>query len=392
MTDWTPWDQTKDTPSFEIPRKTLAHVLSHAQRATAKKNSLPILTYILFAAKGNKVRVSATDLSVGIIVELDAKVTQEGAIALPAKLVTEIVEKMTGDTMVFTSNTKTQTATLKCGRQTSPIKGLAAKEFPPIKHPKRESVLNIPGKTLMDLLTFALHATRTDPVKSYDGAVHLHTKTTGSLIAEAIDDNRMNRAIVPCLWENAINFLIPEGTIRFLLGVFSSDHPIDIVTEEGTFLLLFRQGNVSISTRTIDIAFPDISRMVPQSFVYACMVDSDALRAQVRIASISAKESQNVIRLNLRPNSLEIVAKAPEVVDYQGFLDVETMKSGEPMGDDEVHAQSINVNYLLSVLDAIKTKFLRIEMRTASTPFVFKEVDGRGDNAICLVSPMVNRD
>src|SRR5947209_6721342 len=113
-------------------QENLARGLSVVGRAVAPRSTLPVLGNIYLATDGGRLKLAATNLEIGITCWIGAKVEAEGAITVPARLLTDFVNSLPADRIDIDLNPRTQTLHLKCARSDANIKGLDAAEFPQI--------------------------------------------------------------------------------------------------------------------------------------------------------------------------------------------------------------------------------------------------------------------
>ena len=113
-----------------VLQEQLKRALTKAQHAVAPKSTMPILGNVLLVAAGSQLTISATNLEIGIVVTVAAKVTRAGAITLPAKLLADVVGSLPNEAITIEMDERTMSVKLTCGAFEANIKGIAAAEFP----------------------------------------------------------------------------------------------------------------------------------------------------------------------------------------------------------------------------------------------------------------------
>ena len=146
-------------------QENLAHGLAAVKTAVANRATLPILTHILIDARAGdgRVRFAATNLDVGIKCWIAGQILEPGAIAVPARLITDFVGTLAQGQVELTLNLQTQTLRVICGRTTANIKGIDAKEFPELAAagaPK--ATIALEAKPLGEMLDRVVFAAATD--------------------------------------------------------------------------------------------------------------------------------------------------------------------------------------------------------------------------------------
>ncbi len=113
-------------------QENLKRGVATVSHAVAAKSTLPVLANILFATDGGRLRLQATNLEIAITLHIGAKVEEEGAVTVPAKLLQDVITNLPNDAITLTLDERTQTVNLRCARSEANIKGIEADEFPAI--------------------------------------------------------------------------------------------------------------------------------------------------------------------------------------------------------------------------------------------------------------------
>ncbi len=122
-------------------------------RAIPPKGSLPVLSNVLLNTEDGMLKLAGTNLAIGIICSIGAKVEQDGAITIPAKLLSEVVGNLPNEPITLSLDEKTQTLKLICGRFQTEIKGIEADEFPTIPIVQgQQPLVTLPGATLKEAI------------------------------------------------------------------------------------------------------------------------------------------------------------------------------------------------------------------------------------------------
>src|SRR6266699_4412062 len=104
---------------FTCTKRDLGHGLSIVGHAVPSRSTLPILAHILFATDHGRLKLSATDLEIGINCWVDAEIGEGGSVTLPAKLMTDFVNTLPQGTMELTLQEESYTVHVKGGRSTA---------------------------------------------------------------------------------------------------------------------------------------------------------------------------------------------------------------------------------------------------------------------------------
>src|SRR5512137_1888628 len=118
-----------------VNQQHLAHGLSIVARAVSPRSTLPVLANILVATDEGRLRLSATNLELGISCWINAQIQEEGAVTVPARTFADLINTLPNDQMTLVLNPKTQSLNVRCGGSTTDIRGIDAQEFPPMPFP-----------------------------------------------------------------------------------------------------------------------------------------------------------------------------------------------------------------------------------------------------------------
>ncbi len=150
-----------------VNQQQLAHCVSIVSRAVSPRSTLPVLSNILIKTDNGRLRLSATNLELGITCWMGAKVEGEGAITVPSRTFTDLVSNLPNEQVSLLLDNSTHTLNVKCGTSETNIKGIDAEEFPPIPEPNIDEgvPLNIANfKEMVQQVAFAASMDEARPV------------------------------------------------------------------------------------------------------------------------------------------------------------------------------------------------------------------------------------
>lgn len=368
-------------------QENLKRGLATVSHAVAGKSTLPVLSNVLLATDGGRLKLAATNLEVGITNWIGAQVQEEGAITVPAKLLVDVVSGLPNDKMTLTLDARTQTLKVECGRFTSNIKGIEADEFPTIptiadKSPAASLSPDV-LREVIDQVAFAAASDDSRPVLA-GVLVRLHDNR---LYMGAADGFRLATRTValPEPVAQHVEFIVPARALSELSRIASdTSGPVTITVTPGGSQVLFHTENTELVSRLIDGKFPDVERIIPAQYATRTILDTAELAKAVKLASYFASSSQNVVKLTMEPGGelgpgrLVISSNAAEVGDNTGEIDGMVQGEGGQI--------ALNVKYLAELLSAVKTAQIALETQTAQSPGVFKPVGQ--DGYIHIIMPM----
>lgn len=369
-------------------QENLKRGLATVSHAVAGKSTLPVLSNVLLATDGGRLKLAATNLEIGITSWIGAKVESEGAVTVPAKLLSDVVSGLPNDRVTLTLDPRTQTVKVECARFTSNIKGIEAEEFPTIPTvTDRDPALTLPPDLLREAIDQVAFAAAADDSRPVLAGVLIRLRDSQAVF-DAADGFRLARRTVqlPEPVGAPQEFIVPARALNELARIIGdAQGNVAITVTQGGSQVLFHTETTELVSRLIDGRFPDFERIIPSSYVTRSVLDTQETAKAVKLAGVFATASQNIVKLTLEPGSgelqpgrLVISANAAEVGDNTGELDAMVHGDGGQI--------ALNVKYLAEALAAIKTAQIALETQTPQSPGVFKPVGQ--DGYIHIIMPM----
>jgi DNA polymerase-3 subunit beta len=364
----------------------LRRALATVGRAAAARSTLPILSHVLLATDAGQLKLAATNLEIGVLAWVGADVAAEGAITVPARLLGDIVAGLPGGVVDLALDDASQTLRLRCGDVTAAIKGIEAAEFPviPTIAPGSPAV-SLPAQALREVIEQVVYAAATDDTRPILAGVACRLAGQ-ALTLTASDGFRLARRTLELPQPVApIEVLVPARALAEVarcIGGAAGDAQIVVTPAGGQ--IVFRAGQTELVSRLIDGAYPDIQRIIPQTYRTRVVLDRLGLAQAVKLAAYIAAAATNVVTLRVEagsgqaPGRLTISAAAAKVGENQTVR--EGMVSGE--GGQIL----LNVGYVADALGAISTPQLALELQHAQSPAIFRPVGA--EDYVCAIMPM----
>lgn len=367
-------------------QENLAKGLSLVSRAVAARSTLPVLGNILLATDNGRLRLSATNLELGITCWIGAKIEDEGSITLPAKTLVDMVNTLPPDNVQLSLSARTQTVNLSCGRIKASIKGLDAQEFPAIPLADIDAALQLNVEDLREMIAAVIFAAATDEARPILTGVL--ARLEGSTVTLAASDGfrvaeRTARLSTPA--EEPVTAIIPARALAELGRVINAQDPVYMHLPPGRGQVIFHHGNVELVSQLIEGAFPVYQNIIPKSYRTRAVVSTEEFRKACKSSDIIAREAAHTTRLKVKPGEDSLVpghviitATAAETGDNVAELDATI--------EGEAVEIAFNVKYLVDVLGIIDTPNVALETSASTSPGVIRPV-GR-DDYVYVVMPM----
>jgi len=285
----------------------LARGLSLVSRAVLSQSSLHILTNILIATDRGRLRLSATNLEIGIQMWVDAQIEQEGITALPADLLTRMVNLMPHESMSLSVAQGAQTLTLQCAGSVSNIRGQDPREFPVIPGIEGEQLPTpwvMETAVLKKMIEQVAFASDTNDAKPVLTAVFVQIGS-GMLTFAAANTFRLAERIAPLPGADAPlpPVLVPARNLMELARVLPSQGSVHIMVTPQRNQVVFHceQGErITFVSRLIEGVYPAYQRSIPREFPTRAVIETRQFVAAVERASLFARDELKTARVTLR--------------------------------------------------------------------------------------------
>jgi len=362
-------------------------------RAAAARTTLPITNNVLLSTDGGRLKLVATNLEMAISCWIGAKVEEEGAITIPARILSEFVASLPNDKVEMNLLSKTRVLEMKCARFEAKMSGVDAKDFPPIPHIEDGVGTTVEAGELKRGIRKVAFAAAVDDSRPVLTGVNAEFDDQ-TLTLAAADGFRLAVYKMPLATKvnQKITAIIPSRTL-FELQKLSADQeePITIVLNPSRSQIIFRLKDIELVSQLIQGTFPQYSQLIPQSYGTRVVANVKQLSQANKTASIFARDGSGIVRLVVTPGESEVTpgrmtvsARAEELGEDTGDIDVTVQ------GDESKIA--FNTRYLKEVLEAISEaqsdaeKQVALEITNPSSPGVFKPIGE--DNYLHVIMPM----
>ena len=369
-----------------IMQESLARGLSIVSRAVSPRSTLPVLSNVLIASDEGRMRLSATNLELGITCWIGAKIEEEGSTTVPARTFTDLVGTLPPEQVSLNLNTSTQTLNVHCGPSNTDIKCIDAQEFPPLPVPDMEGAILLNVADFKDMISQVVFAASVDEARPVLMGV-LVTVDKDTITMASADGFRLSvrKGTLSQPATQPFSAIIPARALGELARVAGDGNEmISMVLPKGRGQVVFRMKEVELVSQLIDGVFPDYQQIIPRAYKSRTLLSTPALLKACKQAEIFAREGSNVARFNIKsagdlePGSVEISAQSEETGSN------ETIVAATIDGVGLLIA--FNVKYLREVLEVIKSPNVALETSAANAPGVVRPVGD--DNFLHVIMPM----
>jgi len=364
----------------------LAHGLNIVARAVSPRSTLPVLGNILIATDEGRLRLSATNLEMGITCWIGAKIEAEGSTTVPARTFTDLVSTLSDKQVEMDLTIRTQTLNLRCGASVTDIKCIDAQEFPPMPVADFDQGLQINVMDIKEMIHQVAFAASSDEARPILTGV-LMKVTDNKIVLAAADGFRLSvrEAELSSPAPKPFTVVIPARALNELARITGeSKDTLSMVIPPGRGQVVFRLRDVELVSQLIEGTFPDYEQIIPRRSDTRAVLSTSAFLKSCKQAEIFAREGSYIARINITPGSelepgaVEISGQSEETGYSQNVIDANI--EGPPL------LIAFNVRFLREILDVIHTPNVALETTSDTSPGVIRPVGDK--NFIHVIMPM----
>lgn len=353
-----------------LNQQDLLPALSSVSRSCGVRSTLPVLANILLSAQGNSLKLSATNLEIGVVKIVKAQVAEEGEITLPSRMFLEIISSLEGEITLEADETQ---AKISAAKFSGTLSAISASEFPDIPLSK-ESTLLVDAQSLEKSLPKISFAAATDEGRPILTGILTEIKKD-SLELVATDGFRLahQKSKIETPDSKAFQALIPKRTFEELVRLIAEEEDLEkvgIATSENQNQIIFTLNQTQLSSRLIEGQFPAWEKIIPASFENRTIVERTELLKALKLAAVFAKDSSNIVKLVVKDNSIQLSSEAKELGGQQ--TSIEAKAEGAEI------TIAFNNRFLVDALSAANTSQVIIEFSGNLSAALIKPMGDEG--------------
>jgi DNA polymerase III subunit beta len=363
---------------ISLNRDALHTQLQAVTRVASTRTAIQALSGVQIAAAGNTCELRATDTDVSLRVPLEADVTRDGTIVLPARLLLDVVRSLPQPTVSIELRPAEQDVELLSGNASFHIRTLRAEDFPPFPEPDPASAISLPLKAFVDTAMKVSGSASRDETRPVLTGI-LVSASGSEVRMVATDSYRLSVKETPLETPLSAGFEVnvPARALQELarLAAHAEDESLTISVRQNQ--VVFVLGGVVLSSRLIDGQFPNYRQLLPDAFEHELRISGPELRDVVGRVSLLAQKNAP-LRLSFAPGELTVSAQTPDIGESRESLPVSFQ--GEPL---EI---GFNPEFLRDGLEAIEDGDVLVKLISALRPGLLEAGDGSG--FVYLIMPI----
>lgn len=377
---------------ISVLQENLAKGLAIVARAVATRSTLPVLSNILLETDQSQLKLSAMNMEIGINCWIGAMIEEEGAITVPARLLSDFVGSLPKERIDMELNVRTQTLHLRCARNEANIKGIDASEFPIIPTYRRETGLpatELPPdkfRRMIDQVAFAAASDESRPTLT-----GVYTRLDGERLRLVATDG-FRLAVRSTLLEEpapaAVGVIVPARALTELSRILGAvelgeDDGVQVTITEARNQIMFHLPGVDLVSQLIEANFPDYNKIVPSTYNTRVVVNTAEFLKAMRLSYLFARDAANIVRLSVvpgDPGKIVLTATSNEMGDNEA--EVDALVEGESV------QAAFNAKFMIDVLSVVETPEVVFEVLSASRPGVVRPVGAGEEEYVHVIMPM----
>lgn len=367
-----------------VVRKTeLLRELQLFQGIVERKNTIPILANVLIEAKGDEVRMLATDLEVALRSRCQASVARGGSLTLPAKKLYEIVKALP-ETDVRIEEDKNGVK-VAADRFDSRMQTLPREDFPTLPEAAGTSRASLSREALREMVAKTQFAITGEDTRYFlNGALFVLRSDSMSLVAT--DGHRLALVTVnrdgkdeAVKTGEEVKVILPKKTL-LELGKLLGEGDGDIKYERGENHLFFEVAGRVLISRMIDGQFPAYERVIPKGNDKSIEFERERLTNAVKRVALLSNERSRAVKFEIDKSKVEVTSSSSEFGEAREQLQVEY--DGTPM------TISFNAQYVLDFLNVAETDVVSLSLKDEVSQAVMKPIGAEGYEYTYVIMPM----
>jgi DNA polymerase-3 subunit beta len=361
--------------NVSVMQENLARGLGIVGRAVSSRATLPVLANVLLKTENSGLKLTATNLEIGINCWVPGKVAEEGEITVPAKLLADLVSSLPNQRIDLQYSAKDRTLKVTSGGSRSSIKGIEADEFPVVAAIGDTPATSADSRALRDALAEVVFAAASD--ESRPILTGVLTRLAGETMTLAAADNyriavrtlALAKAVTP-----EMTIVVPARSYAELMRILpDAEESTEITVTPNKSQVLFHVAGIDLVSRLIEGQFPNYEPVIPTAHTSRAVLDREAFLAGARRASIFARDSANIVKIELggeAGDGVAITAHAADVGDEADAL--------EATLEGQSTSIAFNARYLVDVLTNLGAEEAALELSGPLAPGVIRGI-GKDD-------------
>lgn len=351
---------------FVISTQELNYLISKCLNVVPAKPSAPILSSVLIEAVNDELIFTATDLTVGIRCFTEAKILEEGAVSVPARLLSQLIRELTATNLEISSS-GSNTIEIIADSSTFRLNGMSKNEFPSLPPLNEALKLAVNQKELKEMFYHTAFAVSREDSRYALTGVALNIEEDSAIFV-GTDGKRLSRTHMH------LHGIEKSGKNHYILPLKAVEEIQRNLLEDGTASLYLMEdkialqaGQTTVVSKLLSGDYPDVTRVIPQNFVSIISLHREELMTLLRQVSLFTSEESHSVRFTLTNGALKITANTREI--GEGKVSMPANYQGNKL---EI---AFNPAYFLDILRRLKEETISLALIDAYNPGLITEAN-----------------
>jgi DNA polymerase-3 subunit beta len=360
----------------------LRHI-SQINGVIASNPIVPILENFLFALEAGKLTITASDLQTSMTTEFPVESSDNGSIAVPARILVDTLKGLPEQPVTFKIDQKTYSIEIISENGRYKLAGENATDFPRLPVVNKSHAVAFPAQVLGKAIVNTLFAVSNDDLRPAMTGVFVHLSDTHSTFV-ATDGHRLirYRRIDIASTDSNVSLIIPKKALNLLKSSLPADET-NVRMEWNNSNAFFSFGNIRMICRLIDERFPDYENAIPVNNPNTLFINRNELLNSLRRISIYANKATHQVRLKMGKKQLQISA---EDLDFSN--EANEVLPCEYEGDEmEI---GFNARFMVEMLGNLDASEIKIELSAPNRAGIILPIEqAENENTLMLVMPVM---
>lgn len=364
-----------------VLQENLKNAVSLTSHFVSPKAQLPILGNILIKTDKSRLILSSTNLETSVSTSIGAKIEKEGEISINGKILNDIVSNLSSGSIEL--EVVKEQIKITSGKFKSNILGSNTADFPILPTKLSKESFKIDRNEFITSLSKVLFAVSTDETRPILTGV-LFVFDSNSLYLVTTDGFRLTEVKL----KNKIEIpnskvIVPKAVLSELIKLENEFDEITFSYEKDNNQIIFGIGETILSSRIIEGDFPDYQKIIPNSSVAEIHVDKTEFEKAVKLASVFARDSGNIVKLKITNSILKISAESVVSGNQETEIEIRNDPSGDEVREIEIMFNYRFIEEILKVITDDEVKIIISDNNKAC-----KFLDPKSPNFLHIIMPI----
>jgi DNA polymerase-3 subunit beta len=355
---------------FSVDKERFLSALGIAVRGASTRSAIQTLAGVMVHAESGAVELQATDMELGVRVRVQVEPEREGSGVVPGRLLLDVVRSLPTAELSFEYRSSQGDVEVVSGSARFHLRTLPADEFPRLPEVGDAAVMKLPSPAFVETINRVARAASRDETRPHLTGV-LVSASERELRMVATDSYRLSvkETALEQPLDGSLEANVPARTLQELGRIAAGGADGDIEVASLEHQVIFRLGDVTLSSRLVEGRFPNYKQLLPETFEHELRVSTPELLEVVRRVSLLAQKNAP-LRLRFSEGTLEISAQTPDIGEASESLPVPFQ--GEPL---EI---GFNPDFLREGLESAEADELVLKLISPLRPGLIESAAGGG--------------